>query len=99
MNPGGQVHVPEALHTPEPAHGGEQADDWRSRSESEVELVPSGNCLMSGTESHNTTRSVEDPALTAAQTFVDSDSALAERGVEELTSGVEGSWLNPAEPE
>lgn len=42
VNPGAHWQVPEAEQTPEPAHGGEHADDWISTSESDPEL-PSGS--------------------------------------------------------
>ena len=95
VKPGAQEHVPEAEHTPAPAHGGEQARDSISRRESEpVE----GSCVMSGTESQRMTR-LFDPELTAAQTFDDRASELADKGVEEFETGVVGSDVNAAWPE
>lgn len=100
MKPDGQVHVPEAEQTPEPEHGGEHEADSMSRSEREP-AVPEGSCETSGTESQRIMRLFEDPEDTAAQTFEESASELAESGVpdELLPTGVVGRLENPAWPE
>ena len=96
MNPVAQTHVPEAEHTPAPAHGGEHADDWMSRS-SEMEDALDGSCDTSGTLSQNITRLFEEPEENAAQTLDERAREPAETLV--LLSGVAGSCVNWAWPE
>lgn len=94
VNPAGQVHVPEAEHIPEAAHGVEHANDWISRRERALEL-PAGSWVMSGTASHRITRLLE-PELTATQTLDERASELADNGVDEFETNVDGSCVNPA---
>src|SRR5882762_9940243 len=58
LKPVGQVHVPEAEQTPDPAQGGEHDVDCISTSERDPEEVD-GNCPMSGTESQKMIRLFE----------------------------------------
>ena len=97
VNPGAQLHVPEAEQTPEPAHGGEHADDSRSRSESAPELVV-GSWVRSGIESQRMTRLL-GPAFTAAHTLDDRAREPADNGWDAFTGGVEGSEAKAACPE
>ena len=96
LNPVGQTHCPEAEHTPAPAHGGEQADDWMS-SRAEGPDALEGNCDTSGTLSQKITRSLDDPVEIAAHTFEDSASEPADNEV--LFSRVLGSCTKLASPE
>ena len=99
MKPVGQLHVPEEVQTPEPAHGGEQAEDWMSSKERDVD-VPAGSCDTSGTESQRTTRLVDDDPveLTAAQTLLERAKELAVSGVDVLAAGDAASGEKPAWP-
>jgi len=67
LNPVGQVQVPDAVQTPEPAQGGEQALDWRSRRLREPVKEDEGSWAMSGTEDQRIVRCFEELAETAAQ--------------------------------
>lgn len=96
LKPVGQTHVPDAEHTPEPAHGGEHADDWMS-SNWEMEDAPEGSCETSGTLSQKMILSFEEPEDIAAQTLDDNASDPAEILV--LFNGVLGSCENCAWPE
>lgn len=96
LNPGGQVHVPEAEHTPAPAHGGEHAEDWMSSSWESPD-APEGSCEASGTLSQKTRRSLEEPE-TAIHTFDEIASAPGEI-FEVVFEGVLGSWAKVACPE
>ena len=96
LKPVGQTHVPDAEHTPEPAHGGEHADDWMSSSW-EMEDAPEGSCDTSGTLSQKMTRSLDDPDESATQTLDERAREPAEILV--LFNGVLGSWVNCAWPE
>ena len=97
MNPGGQTQVPDAEHTPAPAHGGEQAADWISRSWERPD-APEGNCETSGTLSQKMIRSFDEPDERAAHTFDDTASEPGDIGVV-LLDGVLGSCAKLASPE
>lgn len=96
LNPVGHVHVPWAEQTPEPAQGGEQADDCISKRAREFE-DPEGSWATSGIESQSTIRF--EPELTATQTLLEIERDPAERGVEEFEEGDVGSWENDPWPE
>ena len=100
MKPVGQRHVPDGVQMPEPAHGGEQAEDWMSSKERDAD-VPAGSCDMSDTESQRTMWLVDDDPveLTAAQTLLERAKELAMSGVDVLaasdaasTSGEKPTW-------
>ena len=96
LKPVGQMHCPEAEHTPEPEQGGEQAEDWMSsRAESPDALE--GSCDTSGTLFQKMTLSLDDPVEMAAQTFEDNASEPGDNEV--LFSGVLGSCTKLASPE
>jgi len=84
-----------------PEQGGEQEDDWMSRSESEPKAEV-GSWETSGTESQSTIRLDEEPELMATQTLdattsepADMDVALADV----FPAGVVGRLANWDSPE
>jgi hypothetical protein len=94
VKPRGHWHVAEAEQTVEPAHGGEQTDDWIS-TRARGRDIDDGSWDTSGTEFQNITR--DEPAVKTAQTFLASAKELAGRGMEELI-GVEGRLKNDGCP-
>lgn len=89
VNPGAHLQVPEDKQMPEPAHGGEQAEDCMSSKERDPES-PDGSWFTSGIESQMITRLFEDPEFAAIQMLDDIASDLAVSGVDVLIIGVEG---------
>ena len=96
VNPGAHEQVPDAEHTPEPAHGGEHAADSIPRREREPALEV-GSWAMSGIESQRMTRLFE-PAITEAQTLDEMAMEPADKGWEALVGGVEGRRAKAACP-
>lgn len=92
MKPVAHEQVPAAVHIPEPAHGGEQAEDSMLSRRREP-VFADGSWETSGTESQKTKRSLE-----LELTLDDKPNELAEREEEELENGAEGSCVNPEEP-
>lgn len=95
--PRGHLHVRKAEQTEEPAHGGEQADDWIS-TRARGRDIDDGSWDTSGTESQNTMRDELEPEVKATQTFLESAKELTGTGMEELI-GTEGRSKNAGCPE
>jgi hypothetical protein len=96
LKPVGQVHVPEAEQTPDPAQGGEHDVDCISTSERDPEEVD-GNCPMSGTESQKMIRLFEFEVI-ASHTLEERDIEPADNGVDVFPIGVEGRAANDPLP-
>lgn len=100
MNPVGHVHVPAAEQIPAPEHGGEQAEDWMSRSDMLLRDTPAGSCERSGAESQRMRRSADpDPDETAAHMLEDSMTEPADVDVESRELLLVGRLVNTAVPE
>ena len=95
--PRGHSHIEEALQTVEPAHGGEQVDNWIS-TRARGRDIDDGSWDTSGTESQNIMREEPEPEVRATQILLESAIELAGRGMEELI-GTEGRFEKAGCPE
>ena len=98
VNPVGHEQVPDAVQIPAPEHGGEQAADWISRTESELDSCEI--CARSGMESQRITRSVDDELEATAAQMLEATMIEPAENVDELIEAlVSGSGVNVPEPE